>query len=207
MKICKLYIVRHGQSTHNRDYVTSGHVDPELTETGMNQAKATRAKLANVAFDDVYSSDLQRAVRTAAIIYGKPVPKSHQLPGLRERNFGTYDGKSEKLLDKLADSTRHIFNALPNERQWKFKYALDIESDHELSTRFVRALEEIAAKNLGKTILVASHGGAIRTMLIALQRLNTTAVPRGSIENTGFVELTYDGNSLQVVKVSDGKRG
>src|SRR6266536_3350613 len=166
MKITRLYVVRHGQSTHNRDYITSGHVNPELTETGIAQALATKAKLEDVNFDEVYSSDLQRAIHTAEIIYGKPVSKQHQLYGLRERNFGTYDGMPEKLLDKLAGSTRHVFNALLNEQQWKFKYAPDIESDDELSTRFITTLEKIAGNNPNKTVLVATHGGAIRTMLI-----------------------------------------
>lgn len=198
MGTCRLYVVRHGQSTHNRDYIVSGHVDPALTELGIAQAQATKARLRNITFDGVYSSDLDRAIHTARIISGKSVPKRHQLRSLRERSFGAFDGKPETLLDKLADSSRHVFNNLPNGQQWRFKYAPDIESDHELSLRFIRALELIAGKNINKTILVAAHGGAIRTMLIKLQGLNTTDMPRGSIENTGYVELIYDGSMLKV---------
>lgn len=191
---CTLYVVRHGQSEHNRDYVVSGHVNPPLTELGIAQAKHTRDRLQSVNFDDAYSSDLERAINTASIIYGKPIDISHQLKGLRERNFGILDGKSETLLDRLADSSREYFKSLSTEQQWTFKYAPDIESDHELSLRFIATLERIANSNLGKTILVAAHGGAIRTMIIKLMGLNTTDMPRGSIENSGYVHLSYDGH-------------
>ena len=205
MKHCILYVVRHGQSVHNRDYITSGHVDPPLTELGVIQANKTRERLADIVFDEVYSSDLERAIHTAEIIAGKSVPNSHRLVALRERSFGDFDGKSETLLDDHADSLRSAFNALPDDDQWRFKWSPDIESDDELSQRIIGALEKIALENAGKTILVASHGGAIRTMLIKLQRLSTNSLPRGTIDNTGFAELTYDSNILEVLNLEGVK--
>jgi broad specificity phosphatase PhoE len=205
MKHCILYVVRHGQSIHNRDYITSGHVDPQLTELGVVQANEAKERLANIVFDEVYSSDLERAIQTAEIITGNPVPITHRLTALRERSFGDFDGKSETLLDERADSVRSTFNALPDEDQWRFKWSPDVESDDELSQRIIGALEKIAVENAGKTILVASHGGALRTLLIKLQRLSTNSLPRGTISNTGFVELTYDGNILEVLQIEGAK--
>lgn len=205
MGTCKLYIIRHGQSTHNRDYITSGQVDPPLTKLGTMQATETKERLSDVVFDDVYSSDLARAIQTAEIITGKEVPKLHQLTELRERDFGRFDGKSEKMMDGLADSLREKFNSLPNEEQWRFKYAPDIESDDELSHRIVSMIEKIAQENSGKTILIASHGGAIRTMLIKLQHLNTTSLPRGAISNTGYVEIEYEKRGLRVLRIEGAK--
>ncbi len=205
MKTCKLYVVRHGQSTHNRDYITSGHVDPPLTELGITQANATKEQLADTVFDEVYSSDLKRAVQTAKIISGKAVPHRHRLVALRERDFGQYDGKSEKFLDELADSVRSKFNALSEEEQWRFKYSPDIENDDALSQRIIGALEKVAQENAGKTILVVSHGGAIRTMLIKLQRLRTNSLPRGTISNTGFIELECCHKELRVVRIMGAK--
>lgn len=198
MKDCTIYVVRHGQTTHNRDNIVSGHVDPELTSLGISQANNAAVRLCGVEFHEVYTSDLGRAVRTAEIIYGSPVPKEHRLKGLRERNFGKLDGGPEKYLGTLADSLRHIFNSLPNDEQWKFKHAPDIESDHELSTRFTATLKEIADNNLAKTVLVVAHGGTLRTMIMKLQGLLTNAYPKGSIKNTAIVKLKYDGMFLTV---------
>jgi broad specificity phosphatase PhoE len=92
-KTTRIYVVRHGESVFNRDEIVSGHVDPELTDAGRKQVEATKQKLANVRFDEAYSSDLQRAIETAEIIYGKAVPKPNRWPKLRERDFGDYDGQ------------------------------------------------------------------------------------------------------------------
>ena len=68
MNRCTLYLVRHGQSEHNRDDIISGQVDPSLTNQGIQDATKTKLKLSNVHFSDVYSSDLIRAYKTASII-------------------------------------------------------------------------------------------------------------------------------------------
>ena len=83
-----LYVMRHGETTHNRDGIASGHVDPDLTEKGIEQAAAFRDKLAHIHFDVAYSSDLRRAVNTAAIVYGEEVPEHRQLHEAGQREAG-----------------------------------------------------------------------------------------------------------------------
>jgi probable phosphoglycerate mutase len=83
MKQTVIYVIRHGQSTHNRDSILSGQVDPELTKEGIRQLIMARDKLSHIQFDEIYSSDLKRAAKTAEIIAGKPVHTTHQLPDLR----------------------------------------------------------------------------------------------------------------------------
>ncbi len=78
--------MRHGQTTHNRDRLASGHVDPELTEAGAAQAEAVRQKLSHVHFDEVYSSDLKRAADTAAIVYGSSIIPIHLSTSSLERS-------------------------------------------------------------------------------------------------------------------------
>lgn len=198
MNICKLYVVRHGQSEHNRDEIVSGHVDPHLTELGKQQALLTKAKLAAITFDDVYSSDLQRAADTAALIYGSAVPSEHRLPGLRERNFGELDGSPGRVLVARIAETTAQYEALTDNEQWHFKHSHGMESDYEVSERFVETLAAIAQANPGKTILVAAHGGTLRTMLIKLGYATRRGLPSGSIDNASYVELDYSDGSFSV---------
>ena len=144
MKTCKLYVVRHGESVHNRDRISSGQVNPELTKKGKEQASITKAKLANVHFDDVYSSDLQRAADTAAIIYGSPVPPEHQLIGLRERNMGIFDGKSYDLWQASELAAHHHIQKLNEKQKFHHKHHASIESHAEVSKRFIGTLASIA---------------------------------------------------------------
>ncbi len=198
MKPCKLYVVRHGESEHNRDKLTSGHVDPDLTSTGIQQALRSKQALADIQFDDVYSSDLQRAAKTAELIYGSPVASDHQLPGLRERDYGQYDGLPVKHWEDLKSKKQPEHDSLPEHKQWRYKHAPDAESLHEVSERFIEALASIAQSNPGKTILIGAHGGTLRTMLISLGYATTTELPPNSIDNAAYVELDYTDGSFTV---------
>lgn len=201
MSNCRIYVVRHGQTTHNRDNIISGHDDdPELTEQGIAQAQETRDKLAHISFDEVYSSDLQRAVKTAEIIAGKPVHESRQVRGLRERKFGAIDGTPNVHLNNLR--AQPYFQALPIEDRWTHKLADDMESDHQVATRFEQALIDIAQTHPSQTVLVAAHGSTLRTLLIHIGFARVEELGYGTIDNAAFVELAFDGQHFSVQQTS-----
>jgi broad specificity phosphatase PhoE len=196
-----IYLVRHGESVANRDSIVSGHLDTELTDEGKAQALKTGRELSHIRFDAAYSSDLKRATHTAELIWGKPVPEHQQVFELRERSFGALEGKPEAHIQKLHQDQKHLYESLSEEEQWSYSHAPDIESDHVLSTRFLAALEQVAKQNTGKTILLAAHGGAIRTLLIKLGYLPAKKLPPGSFGNAGYVKLTYTNGRFSVDKV------
>jgi len=198
MKRCTIYVVRHGQSEFNLSKITSGHVNPPLTEKGKMQAQSTKEKLSNIHFDEVFSSDLVRAIDTASIIYGRPVPKNQQSHNLRERNFGEYDGKPEAHLRQIREANNPHFESLTTEEQWRYAHSPGMESDHDVSSRFIAALAEIASNNVGKTILVGAHGGTLRTTLISLGYATPKELPGGSIHNGGYAELIYEAGEFQI---------
>lgn len=197
-----LYVMRHAETTHNRDGIASGHVDPELTERGLKQTAALRDKLSHIKFDEVYSSDLRRASNTAAIIYGQEVPAHHQLYDLRERNYGSIDGAPDANLHGLRAKHQSKYDKLSEEERFKYKHAEDMESDHEVAERFVTRIKSIAKENLGKTVLIGAHGGVLRVLLISVGHMTTRDLPfGGAFENGAFVKLIYDGKSLKVDQI------
>ena len=56
-----LWLVRHGQTTWNSQGLISGWTDVPLTVRGEDMARALRPRLSRESFDEVWSSDLQRA--------------------------------------------------------------------------------------------------------------------------------------------------
>jgi broad specificity phosphatase PhoE len=155
---CTLYIVRHGQSEANRDNLCGGQSDSPLTELGISQANEAKQLLSSVKFDAVYSSDLQRAARTAEIIWGSPVPDDHQLLDLRERSFGELEGQSDDKWKALSKQFDEMYGSLPLEQRWQHSYADFIEGNAPLVKRFTASLQSIAQSHQGETVLIGTHG-------------------------------------------------
>ncbi|HEY1645524.1 MAG TPA: histidine phosphatase family protein [Candidatus Saccharimonadales bacterium] len=199
MKDCKLYLVRHGESVANRDNIVGGHFDSPLTKKGEGQTLKTKKLLGDIHFDDAYSSDLQRASETGKIIYGKDIPADHQLFDLRERNFGRLEGKSNDEWHQLNQEYEQKYAQLSFEERAKYNYADFIESDESVGIRFMKALREIAQTHRGKAVLIATHGGDIRVILMKLGYAQFLTA--GSFANAGYVELTCDGRDFRIQKV------
>jgi probable phosphoglycerate mutase len=64
-----LYIVRHGQTYINKYDRVQGWTNAPLTPKGINDGEQAGERLATLTFNNVYSSDLARAVETANITY------------------------------------------------------------------------------------------------------------------------------------------
>jgi broad specificity phosphatase PhoE len=182
-KTCTLYVVRHGQSVANTELTSGG--DTPLTEKGREQAMATKAKLADVTFDAAYSSNLKRALETAEIIIGEPVPKKRQIVELRERYFGVYEHQPYPMdfHDKMM--------TLTPEQRWRYRHGEGMENDEELVRRFLLGMERIAEKHLGGTVLVATHGGCVRTTLMKIAEAGHDELPPLSFKNAGYLKITY----------------
>lgn len=187
----KIYLVRHGQSEGNVARVISGHSNHDLTEEGKAQATATKELLGDITFDAVYSSDLQRAIDTAEIIYGQPVPESHQLHALRERNYGVLENQPGQLLNDLNEQNQAHLDSLSAEELWHHQPYPSYETSHQLATRFVGMLHDIAEQNSGKTVLVVAHGHSIKTTLVELGYTTMRQLPTGAVKNAAYVEIDF----------------
>lgn len=190
-----IYLVRHGETEWNLKRLIQGHSDSPLTKAGIEQAKKVAKNLKKIKFDLVFSSDLLRAKKTAEIIAAKHDLEVETSNLLRERAFGSYEGKPHNALaafDKL-------FESLKEEEKFKYKSSPEIESDEEITTRLINFLRKALISHPEKTILVVTHGGIMRAFLIRLgfgtyKALGTRkALGPGAIANTAHVKLESDG--------------
>ncbi|KAH6721725.1 histidine phosphatase superfamily [Leptodontidium sp. 2 PMI_412] len=95
----RLLLIRHGETVHNVASVYAGVTDSALTNHGVLQANRLAAHLAatNVKISHIFSSDLQRAFKTAEAIrvaQSTAPTETTKLEVLREQDFGFYEGKS-----------------------------------------------------------------------------------------------------------------
>ncbi len=190
---CTFYIVRHGETEANVKRILQGHLDYPLTKDGIRQAKKAARKLSGVRFDEAFSSDLLRAKRTAEIITLEQniAVKTSRL--LRERSFGRLEGKSyQDYVNELKEIILQ-YEALSEKEKFSFKFREDIESDEEIVKRFITFLREIAVAYAGKTILIVSHGGMMRSLLIHLGFGTYETLTPGAVKNLGYIKLESDG--------------
>ncbi|KAK4058857.1 hypothetical protein OIO90_000303 [Microbotryomycetes sp. JL221] len=166
-------IVRHGETDHNVAKIIQGHLDTPLNEQGVAQAQVVAKFLSAVHFDQLWTSDLSRASKTAEAIHrfqknAQPLQTDERI---RERNLGLLQGKTWADVTDDVRATIEPGAAL-TERLMSFW-------DERLAT-----LPE-SANSRPQRILLVSHGGAIRHLvedLISRRRERYTVAIRGTPE-------------------------
>lgn len=140
-----LYLMRHGQTLFNRRKKIQGWCDSPLTKLGIKQAiiAAEYFKENNILFDHVYSSTSERACDTLECVTKQPYTR---LKGLKERNFGIYEGESEDLNPPLPYGD--------------FFKDYGGEGDMEVRERMTQTLTEIMDKDEHQVVLAVSHGAS-----------------------------------------------
>lgn len=166
-----ILIARHGQSDWNQEKRWQGHADRPLTERGREQAQALADRLSHIELDAVYSSDLQRARDTAAVVAESQGLELRQLPELREVDVGSWSGLTR------AEAEERFPEGFA---QWRDGYPgwEDGETYEAMTDRVLRAVGEIAAEHESGRVLVVSHGGPIRAMHSAALGLDVHAYRR-----------------------------
>jgi len=151
--VTTILLVRHGETDWNRERRVQGHSDTPLNDTGRVQARALAAELAGERIDAVYSSDLARAYETARIVADARGLGVTALRDFRERHFGTWEGMTD---DEVLERFPHAAGG-----PWG-----DAETVDEMAGRVFDALQRIADAHPDGHVLVVSHGGPLRSVLV-----------------------------------------
>lgn len=198
-KYCIIYVVRHGQSIANSEGRYG--MDTDLTDHGRAQAREVADKFKDVHFDAAFSSPLKRAKETAEIIAAEHDLAVNTKEALRERFEGAIDGR---LYEEMRHELKDLYDlrySVPYE-QWKtVQLAEGYETDEEIMGRFITELREIAIAYPGKTVLIGSHVGLMKTLLIHLGHGTHNTLRGNAFKNTGYMILKSDGVYFEVDKV------
>lgn len=152
----KIILVRHGETTMNLEKLYYGFLDPDLTKKGIEQVKSARKILEKFDYDEIYSSDLIRAYKTAELINYKNL-EIKTSKEIRELNFGIFEGYTYEELQKKYPKELKI-----SQENWKIYNFENGESPYDLQKRVVKFIENLPD---GKTYLIGTHWGVICTLL------------------------------------------
>lgn len=196
---CTLYLIRHGETEWNVKKLIQGHTDSPLTKNGLSQAKKLAQDFKKKKIDAIFSSDLPRAKRTAEIIALEKKLAVETSELLRERNFGKYEGRTLGDLKKLITKAESVLQGKENHAE--------IEDSQKLISRFITYLREIAIAYAGKKVIVVTHGGCLRLLLIHLGVFNEEDLKPGTklLDNSSVLTLKSDGIDFYVEFLSTAK--
>lgn len=187
----RVLMIRHGQSEWNLTGRWQGQSDPPLTDLGRTQARHAARSLGQV--DAIWSSDLQRAAETAAIVSGElgvgPVVLD---PGVRERDVGEWAGLTREEIDERFPGYLPPRDG-PDARGTTVRRPPSWEADHSVIERVTAVLARIREEVGAGEVLVVAHAG----ILYAVERaLGDRGERLGNLEGRWFELVTAPGDPV-----------
>ena len=184
----KMYIIRHGQTPWNARKCLQGRSDVDLNENGIYLAELTGKALRDVTFDMAFTSPLIRAKHTAqCILAGREVPIIED-ERLIEISFGIYEGccYAEENRQVPQQWIENFFHA-PQD----YVAAPGGESLDDVEKRTRDFMEDICCRKelQDKTILVSTHGCALRGLLNSIRESNREDYWHGGVSKNCAVSI------------------
>jgi len=193
-----MFLVRHGETAWNQEFRYQGITDVPLNAKGREQALQVAQRLKKEPVQAVYSSDLSRARETAEIIadfLGVPL-YLHQ--GLREVNYGSWEGLRLEEINLLFPGSRELWLSDP----WR-NPPPGGENMREVQSRVFKALHEIQENHADGTVAVVTHGGIIAMLLVTLWGLEISSLSRFFSRNASITLLEFENEQIKVVYWGD----
>jgi len=173
-----LVLVRHGQSVWNKKNLFTGWKDVGLTDEGEAEAHRAGQLLAKegLSFDIAFTSKLERAQRTLAIILdelGQSGLETIEDKALNERDYGDLVGlDKDEARKKWGEEQVHI---------WRRSYDIPPPGGESLKDTAERVLPYFEAQiaplvSAGKSVIVSAHGNSLRALVMRLDGLSTEEV-------------------------------
>lgn len=156
MQALRVIAVRHGETAWNADTRIQGHTDIALNPHGHWQARRLGAVLADEPIDAIYTSDLSRAYQTAEAVAQASGVALLTEPGLREREFGAFEGKTFAEIEGLWPE-----QALAWRKRVPDFAPVGGESLVQFRDRVLGTVQRLVQQHQRGQIVLVAHGGVM----------------------------------------------
>ena len=196
-KATRFGLIRHAQTIWNREKRIQGHHDAPLTPQGNRQARNWGLQLMKMNWDQILSSDMGRALKTAERINATLKLPISADPKLREQDWGLWTGKTKIELEREAPGDL----AKAMSMGWEFCPPAG-ENRRQVWSRSLKALKFGAINRPGKTILVVTHEGVIRSLIYRLSGRKFLPTETPLIRTYHLHWLILDSTGLQIEEIN-----
>ncbi|MFE7054240.1 bifunctional RNase H/acid phosphatase [Streptomyces californicus] len=190
-----LVLLRHGETalTPQKRFSGSGGTDPELSATGRDQAERAAAHFAALGtVQEIVSSPLRRCRETAAAVAARLGLDVHVDEGLRETDFGAWEGLTFGEVRERHGDDLTAWLASPDAAPTGGG-----ESFAEVAGRVAAARDRIVARYAGRTVLLVTHVTPIKTLVRLALGAPPEALFRMELSAASISTVAYygDGNA------------
>ncbi|MBV9023279.1 MAG: histidine phosphatase family protein [Streptomycetaceae bacterium] len=190
----RMLFVRHGQTVHNSlGEISTLPPGGPLSNLGMEQARKLAAVLAPCRVTAVYTSPMERAVRTAEIIAESHALPVHPTPELTEVSAGDLDGRHDD------EAYTFLNGALDAWCQGDLSVRIGHSGEfgQDAVHRLKRLVADLTERHPDQTLVLVSHGGLLQTAIPWVCANLTPAFGlRRLVANTAVIELEADGTAV-----------
>ncbi|MBR5115785.1 MAG: histidine phosphatase family protein [Lachnospiraceae bacterium] len=197
----EVYFIRHGKTEWNARGVFQGRTDIRLSDVGREQAREAGEQIRSlgISFDQVICSPLVRARETAALVSGYPDHSIMIDDRLTEMAFGVLEGTDFYTPSYPGcESASKPFGGLFVDPE-HFEAPEGCETFQELKARTGAFLEDLfrrsASPDAPRNVLVVSHGGVIRSILLVLREVPLAEMWGIKVPNCRFFPFTFSGET------------
>lgn len=164
MPAANLFLIRHAESEWNAIGRWQGQANPDLSERGVAQAQQLAEQFPLERIDLLVCSDLNRAASTAEPLERRYGVRREIDQRLRELDVGSWSGRTRAEINETEPGKLDLW--FQGQRGWD---GGETYEEHELRC------DQFADSMLGldsDTIVVVSHGGTIRALVLSLLGLD-----------------------------------
>jgi alpha-ribazole phosphatase len=195
----RVYLMRHGEVVNDGEKRYNGHIDVDITEKGVEQMRRLAGLLDGKSVAAVYSSDLIRSVKGAAIISSRLGISYTPLRELRERSVGAWEGLTAgEIKARFPEEYAAWQIDLLNFRPRGGECLIDVKE------RVLPVFKRLVASHRSQEIALLLHGGVNRVILADALGMEPLNLFRMDQHYGALNILDYHDDGIPVVKLLNG---
>jgi probable phosphoglycerate mutase len=198
MEATRLIAVRHGETAWNVDTRIQGQLDIALNDTGLWQARRVGSALKDEPIAAVYASDLSRAWQTALELARPLGIEVAADPGLRERAFGAFEGRTFADIDAASPAQARLWRTRDPDFAPEGGESLLAFRDRVIGTA-----ARIAAAHPGELVALVAHGGVMDILYRAATGQGLQAPRTWHLGNAAINRLLWTPQGFTLVGWAD----
>lgn len=177
-----IYLIRHGQTDWNRDRRIMGTGPMSLSEEGRRSVEILAAALEKESIPVIYTSTVERARETAAILAARWGSRIVEERRLDESPYELWVGK--RYSDLSGDPQFELYRSKPTEAQFSLG-----EGMADIQRRGLAVIERACSESGGGKAAVVSHSDVIKPIVTHFLGMDLDDMHRLSIANASATLL------------------